>query len=142
MSAELFKEIVRLDEEKAELEEQLNTVKERRREVETQILDYMAETGITNIRVDGRTIFTRSQVWVTAATSAEALANAMIGTELEDYVKTTVNTNSISALGREYIKEHDGGLFDADTLIGHFPEQVRQHLKATERHEVRTRKTS
>lgn len=108
--------------EKKELEARLKRVKASIEAEEAIALDYMANNGIDRQRVDGVTLFPRSEVYASLAEgkSLDDLLAALsdCGISTGGIVKTTADSRRLSSLAREY----DGDL----------PEPLRDVLRVSE----------
>ena len=99
----LLGEYAALTKEKAELNAALNGVVRRMGELEPTVLDYFAQHGVNQVRVEGVTLyplrqqFARMKPEVDRDSASAALRDAGLG----DYVSETFNLNSISAFFRE-----------------------------------------
>lgn len=73
--------------------------------VEAFLLDAFAQNpDLNNIRVAGRTVYLRRQLWAGAADKAAA-HDALIAAGLAEYASKGFNTNSVSALFREWDRD-------------------------------------
>jgi hypothetical protein len=100
---EKLKTYAKLLKQKNELEAELKSVKGKMSDIEDDILDYFAENGVDQIRVDGVTLYPRSQLWASAKTETEMKILAEHGHQ--DLVEEKVNTHRLSALIREMLQE-------------------------------------
>ncbi len=110
-----------------ELESELRTMKARRNELEEELLDWFTEPNSPDrVTIAGRTLFPMRQVWVSV--KDESGIKALKENGLEELVKETVNTQTLSAWYREV--ERDEGV----------PPWAREALNVTEKYKVGTRK--
>lgn len=99
----LLGEYAALTKEKGELNAALNGVTRRMGELEPTVLDYFAQHGVNQVRVEGVTLyplrqqFARMKPDTDRDTASQALRDAGLG----DYVSETFNLNSLSAFFRE-----------------------------------------
>ena len=100
---EKLKTYAKMLKKKNELEAELKSVKGKMSDIEDDILDYFAENGVDQIRVDGVTLYPRSQLWASAKTETEMKILAEHGHQ--DLVEEKVNTHRLSALIREMLQE-------------------------------------
>jgi hypothetical protein len=99
-------ELVALKKESEELEERQTVIDKRRKQIEAFLLDAFAENpGLKRLNIDGRTVYLRRQLFA-GAKDKDAAYEALIAAGLGDYATRGFNTNSVSALYREW--ERDG----------------------------------
>jgi len=99
----VLKKYAELTKEKTRLNAELNKVKQEMKEIEEEVLEYFAENGIDNIKVNGLTLYPKSQVWASAKTDEEL--KVLIENGHADLVEEKVNTHSLSALVREMLEQ-------------------------------------
>ena len=128
MNTEIMKQFAKLDSRRAALEAELKEVKERIKEVEPQVLDEMTQNEVSNIRIDGRTIYVQSQIWGRKKAPNETIVKALRDAGLEDFVSEGFNMQSISAFIREKVKNGES-----------LPPQFNGVLEANEVFSVRSR---
>lgn len=139
LDAEKARRLAEIDERRSELKDELSRLDKERGPIEAELLEQMAETGISKIRIDGRTIYLYSQTWASVergeeepneeayARACKALAEA----GLADMVETRFNTHRLSAFVRELAKNGES-----------IPAQFEGAIKVTDRYSVRSRKAS
>lgn len=92
---------------KKELEARLKDATSDLKEYEEHMLEYFEEMGVESISSGDTTVYLHRQLWARAKDgNKEAVIAALKGTELEDMVQETFNTNTLSAWVREC--ERDG----------------------------------
>ena len=129
MDIERLKEFAKLTTQKEEFKIELNRIQQRLKDLDEPIQDMLLDNGIDRITIDGRTIFIRSDVWAKVLSSKEEVVTALREAELDEYVVTGFNTQSISA----YIREQ---LASGEPL----PKALNGHLTSTEVLSVRSTK--
>jgi hypothetical protein len=99
-------ELVALKREAEGIEERMAVIDKRRKQIEAFLLDQFANhPELKRLSVDGRTVYLRRQLWAGAPDKAAA-HEALIAAGLGEYATKGFNTNSVSALYREW--ERDG----------------------------------
>ena len=109
----------------------MKEVKERIKEVEPikeVVLDEMTQNEVSNIRIDGRTIYVQSQIWGRKKAPNETIVKALRDAGLQDFVSEGFNMVSISAFIREKVKNGEK-----------LPPQFEGVLEANEVFSVRSR---
>lgn len=102
----------------------------------------MSEKGVDNIKVNGRTIYFHSQYWAGYKNRKEDAVQALKEAGLDDYIKETYNTHSLSAYFRERIQEIEEE--EGETVMEPeeiLPEDLQNEIKITERIQLRSRKS-
>ncbi len=109
--------------------------------LQARVLEHMTESGIKNASVDGRTLHLHHQLWA-SATDVDALAAHEMTGEL---VKPACNGSRLSALVREWEKEMQesdpDALLTSDVPFPFVPEELRDAIKVSEVHSVRSPKS-
>jgi len=122
---------VELRRERDEVSAQLDRIKDEMRTLEDEIKLDFERTGMESCRVNGMTIYINRQLWASAKDGDhDRLCAALAGAGFGDMIKTSVNTQSLSAL----VREHDAA---GDDLPGALKEAV----EVAEVFSVRTRKS-
>lgn len=122
------RELVALKKEEDVIDERLAIIKKRRGELEAFLLEAFATTGQQNMRIDGRTVYLHRSLWA-GADDKQAAHDALIKAGLTEYATRGFNTNSVSALYREW--ERDGTAP---------PPELEGVIKTGERYSVRVTK--
>jgi len=124
MDIEIFKELVALDEEKANLNKRLGEITARRADIETFIVDQMVDSGIDKITINGRTLSISSMKWAKIESTREQVIAALKEAGLEEYVTIGFNSQSLSAYIRNQLESGEplppelNGHVGVDTKIG------------------------
>ena len=119
---DVFAELVEIDEKLAANKNLANELSTRRAVIEKQVLDIMANTGISKITVNGRTVFQRPSFYAKQLVPKDQVANALIEAGFQSMVKNDFNSNSLNAMVAEWIKAGDGipealqGVIDSVTI--------------------------
>ena len=99
-----FHALLDLAARKAELEKQLDDIKEQIALTQTEVLDYMQENGMQSVNVSGYTVYLRRDIRATFLETPEAfeIISAM---GFDDALKTTIPPARASSIVREQIKD-------------------------------------
>lgn len=129
----LAREYATLDARKKELEDELDTIKERLGELEPSLLEAFANeqvSGSIKLKDVGRSVYVHRQLWARAISGREAALHAALTRHgLGDMVRETVSTQTLSAWVREQEK-----------LGEELPRDVQEALDARIIHSIRTRR--
>jgi len=129
-ATELAREFASLKVERDRLEGALLLVKERMAQIEPILLDFFANNDMQSIKLGGVIVYVQRQIFASAADGDKARAVRALRTAgLKELVQTGFNTNSISALFREW--ERDG--------VEPHP-SIRKAFNVTEQFRIRARK--
>ena len=129
MNTDNVRKLLQLDDERKDLEARIKEISEKRKGIESQVLDAFAEAGVDKVRVDGRTVSLRRELWASPLDGDKDRACEYLETSgLGVYVNKTFNTLSISAWVRE--RDRDGDL----------PDDFKDYFKVSETFKVDTRK--
>jgi len=93
-------QMVEIDAEIKEAEALVASIKARRQIVEEQLLEQFAETGTSSVRVNGRTVSMRRDLY-SKILDAERLNDALREAGFGDLVEEKVNSMRLAALVRE-----------------------------------------
>lgn len=133
-----------LSEEKSLLEARLNEVREDLKALNADLCEQFALAGVDSMKVDGRIVFLRRQLWasVQAPPGADPGAKEAAYQVLKDHqlgwmVKEGVNSQTLSAWVRE-LEEESGGY---EEMIANMPADLREVLKISEVYQVSSRKS-
>jgi prefoldin subunit 5 len=133
MAAEFVQMTDELDELKRQqevIEGQIKELKARMQPVEKQLLETFAEAGVNNISIHGKLLYIHRQIWARPREgNYERACEVLKEIGLEQFVKETVNINTISA----YVREQD-------ELGGELPKRFDEAFKVDEDYQVRARK--
>jgi len=104
------------------------------KELEPKLLAQMADDGMDRITIKGVTYSPTRRLYVGPDTNVgankEAVAAALLKSDLGDYVKQDYNANSLSAYVRSVAEEHGGkDMVTTEELRGFLPEPLRAVLK-------------
>jgi len=109
------KAFISADSEIKNLDIQVKAAKQRKAEVERWLLDHFAFTGMTQVKIDGVTVFTKRTLRAGAdrqegesfEDANQRLKDALRTMGHDHLIKETVNSNSLSALIREIDADDD-----------------------------------
>ena len=127
MDTDALHEFVQLEKDRRQLEAQLKSLKARKAKLEEQLLTEFEQTGVQNMRVDGMTVFIHRQTWANHAGNPAALVEAMRAAGMDEMVKVSVNTQTLSAWVREL-----------ESIEEPIPEAVAPHISVSEKFSLRT----
>ena len=106
MNAEQLRSYVTLEQQRLDLEAQVEAIKTETAELETLLLPQFEQEAIERISIDGRTVYVERKLWAKAKDGDKpAVCKALKRCRLGDYVEETYNTNSLSAYIRELDRE-------------------------------------
>lgn len=94
-------QMVEIDAEIKEAEALVASIKARRQVVEEQLLEQFAETGTSSVRVNGRTVSMRRDLY-SKVLDPERLNDALRLAGFGDLIEEKVNSMRLSALVREF----------------------------------------
>ena len=103
---EQLKKYVLLATQKKELAKQLENAKEELSKLEPDVLEYMQENGIQNIKVDDHLVYIRKDVRATFQ-GTDAAFELIQKYGLTDALTTTINAARASSICREYLNDDD-----------------------------------
>lgn len=128
---QLDDELDEMETKKAQIEEQIKEIKTKMRPYEDQLLELFAENEVNNIRIQGKTLYIHRQLWARPLDGDyEKACKVLREVGLDEYVKETVNINSISA----YVREQD-------EMGIELPEQFAEGFKVDEVYQVRSKRS-
>jgi hypothetical protein len=129
MDSDKVRRLLALDEEKRGHEDRLKEISAERKALESEVLDAFAEAGISNIKVDGKTVSIRHEYWASAKEGQKERACAYLESHgLGVYVSPSFNSLSVSAWLREKIRDNE------------VPEDFEEFFHVSEVFKVTTRK--
>ena len=106
MNTDELKRFVALEEQRRQLEAEVDTIKAEAAELEGRLLPQFEQSGTERIAIDGRTVYVERKLWAKAKDGDKpAVCKALKRCRLGDYVEETFNTNSLSAYVRELDRE-------------------------------------
>lgn len=120
-------QMVELDAEIKEAERLVESIKARRQVVEEQLLEQFAETGTSSVRVNGRTVSMRRDLY-SKILDAERLNDALREAGFGDLVEEKVNSQRLSALVREIDR---GDIEQPEALVGVVDKSERFSIRVT-----------
>jgi len=103
---EQLKKYVLLATQKKKLAKQLENVKEELSNLEPDVLEFMQDNGIQNIKVDDHLVYIRKDVRATFQGTEEAF-ELIQKYGLDDALKTTIDPQRASSICREYLNDDD-----------------------------------
>ena len=139
--AEDAKEFAALTQRKRDLQAQLDSLNEDLERREATLLHRFGDEGVDSIRItvgkEKMTLFPARQLWASCLPGMEKpLFRLLRRNHLGDLIKEKVNTQSLSALIREFDK--DGKLFDKAGKLR--PSAWTRAVKVTEKYKIGARK--
>lgn len=149
MNTKELKRLAALQHRKASLEAEVKEINKKIENLQEVLLEEAFEEGIDKMTVSigndenghpiKRTVYLQRKVWAGHNGDQEQLNEALRQAGLEEYIKETVNTNSLSAFVREYDPEHN---LDPESIKSKLPEPLRDVIKVSEQHKLISRKAS
>ena len=122
-----LRELVKKNNEIKQIEKKLEELKEKRNMYQESIYSAMLDSQVGGIKVDGKTFYPQSLYWASIPENIKAEGlNQLIDMGLKDLIKSTVNSQTLSATIRQMIaegkiKEVNGEWFLIDQDNNNFP---------------------
>ena len=132
---EIWETYSQADRAKRAAEDELKRAEAVMKELEPKLLDMMAEIGMDKITLHGITYSPHRRLYVGPGKGAdkEAVAQALVDSGLEVYVKKGYNANSLSAYVRNVADEHGGrDTMSCEELRNKLPEPLAKVLHVGE----------
>lgn len=109
MDMDLLKVFKGLLARKKELDADVEEVKREIAELQPQVLDMFAREGIQHIKIDGKILYLRKQLWagLQDGVTREDAIQSLKQHGLDDYVSESYNLIQVSAHFRELARESD-----------------------------------
>lgn len=149
MDTKELTKLAALQHRKAYLEAEVKEINRKISALEEALLEQTFEEGIDRATVTighdengvpiKRTIYRERKVWAGHNGDVDALNDALRQAGLEEYIKETVNTNSLSAFIREYDPDHSS---NPDDIRARLPEPLRDVIKISEQYKLKSRRAS
>lgn len=149
--AKTFAELEHLEKQR---KDELDAVKEEKKEIEARLLERMQDEGFSKLTIEvggkngvrkgKRTIYLHREVWAGYSDVLESqedrlkLHQALREVDWGDIVKETVNTRSLSSYVRQYDDKDDPK--SPSQIIEALPTQLQSVIKVSEKYSVRSRK--
>ena len=127
MNIEVFRHYLTWKDKKAELERDLDEAKERMEFFQNLIMDELVDNGVDSMRVDGRLVFPKKQMFVSAGAMTDDTKQNLRDVGAGDLIQETVNGQRLSAFVREYMKENS---FDDTSKL---PDWMKNNFSITEK---------
>jgi len=118
-----WRDLLAMNDDIRRIERDLKALKEARAELDVQIRDDLVEMGADSVRVDGRTLYLRTDTFSVHLIDEAATIDALKRSDHADIVRETVNGNTLHALVREFLRDAEPG--QEDEAI---PEELRDVL--------------
>lgn len=96
--------LIDLTAQKAELEKQLDDVKEKIAQTQADVLDYMQDNGMQSVKIGGHTVYLRRDIYASTVEGDDALS-LVRDHGYGDAVRTIINAQTASSIVRELIKD-------------------------------------
>ena len=130
MDTTKLKTLISLDQQRKDLEEDIEVIKKRRAELETEILDDMAESGISSLKIDGKTVYLKRELWCSPRDGDRYKAVGYLKKAgMDFYLEEKFSAHSLSAYVREQDKAGEplpAGFDDAFKVSETFKVRVRK----------------
>jgi hypothetical protein len=103
----LMRDLIRLRDRKDDLKREEKEVDRDIRQKEAGILEYFERSGISNVSIDGRTLYIHRSQWARGRSDIdpEIVIEALRANGLGDMVKETFSTQTLSSYVRELDRE-------------------------------------
>lgn len=102
--ASMLHVLIELAARKAELEKQLDDIKEQIAVAHGDVLDYMQENGMQSVKIGGHTVYLRRDIYASTVEGDDALS-IVRDHGYGDAVRTIINAQTASGIVRELIKD-------------------------------------
>ena len=139
----LMKKYADLEVRRRELENDLKDVERQMSEMQADLLILMADTGIDKTTINGITFYPKRRLFgaiVEGCTKAD-VADALIASDLGDFVQNTYNANTLNGYVASFDRESDEPLTPGQ-LKQMLPEPLRAVLNVGEVWSIAAQKTS
>jgi hypothetical protein len=131
MNTDELKRFVALEERRRQLEAEIDSIKAEAADLEQRLLPQFEQSGMERVAIDGRTVYVERKLWASAKNGdKQALCKALKRARLSEFVQETFNSQSLSALVREW--DRDGRPM---------PPSLREVLEVSEVFKLRTRRS-
>ena len=114
--------------QKRDLDEQLKALKAKLKTLEDAALEYLAEEGITSVKMNGSTVYMSTSTYASLSDDKDAAMVALKEHGIGDLVKESVNSNSLASWVREQRETEEG-----------IPEALEPHVTISEVTRLRMR---
>lgn len=105
MNIEIFRQYLTLKDRKAALDAEMKEVNERLAFFENLILEEFVDNGIDSLRVDGRLVFPKQQMFASLPALTHEVKQGLMAEGAADLITESVNAQRLSGFVREYMKE-------------------------------------
>ena len=123
MNTARIKKYVELNRRKNELRDDLAATQSEIDALMPEILEDFGDSGISNVNIDGYTVYLTAQLWASPqGGDYERACDALIEAGLGEFVGRRFNTQTVSSWVREHIRGEDGD----------YPESPEDALAATQ----------
>lgn len=141
---ENLKRYVELEASRLDLEAELKRVKAEMSALEPKIIEEMMDLGMTKAGVNGRTFYIARTLHAGAANGLgkEPVIAALKAAGYTEYVSETYNSQSLSALIRDFDREITDGRGGApvEQIVAALPDPMREAIAIAEVFNLRSRK--
>lgn len=137
-----LKRFAALTEQCKDMEDKLKAAKAEMDALEPDIIEEMADAGLQNAKINGRTYYIRRSLYAGPAEGFDkvGVALALKQAGLHDYVTETYNSSSLSAYVRSVVKEHeDGEALDPGQIVSLLPAPLQPALYVGEQFKLANR---
>lgn len=121
-------------------EDEIETLKEKRRALEERLIDNMTQAGLQRVTVDGVTVYIDRKLWAGAnGEGMPALVAALREEGLDEMVTESAGAQRLSA----WVREHDPQKCDSpEVVVSRLPERIRPFIRVSEVYKLCARKAS
>lgn len=116
-----------LTERKKAIEAEEKAIKAEMDALEPVIIEEMADAGMQNAKINGRTYYINRRLFANPAEGHDkiSVSAALRDAGLGDYVSETYNSNSLAAYVRQLVKEGDAESLSTEEMRELLPEPLR-----------------
>jgi hypothetical protein len=118
-------------------EGEIDDLKEKKKALEEKLLANFRKAGIDRVTVEGKTIWLRRDVRASAGGNMEGLVSALREEGQDEFIKESVNANTLSAWVREFDPNGD---LPPDEIKKKLPPAVAAVISVTETYSLALRK--
>lgn len=151
MNISRLQRFVELELQRRRLEEDLKANREEAGPLERELLQEFAADGVQNLRINGVLVYVQRELWAGIVrddperdrATPEELARAVEALKdagLDDYVKETFNTQSVSAYVREQVRNAGLDTAEPAAMYAALPSAFAGTISVSEKFSLRTRK--
>lgn len=142
-TAHLVAEFIDLADRVKSLEEESDKLKEKKAEIEAELLERFAKEGYQRLGARGHTVYVHRQLWAKATDSPAQTVEALKASEWAYLVEEKFNTQQLSSAVRELVKAEEKVTsipINVDDVPKLLPIELQPHVSVAEKMSLRVRK--